>query len=60
MYTKISPLFLAQHTAESRIIRFEYYTLDGRKLQTPQVGISIRRSIFADGHFESDSVIKKM
>ncbi len=45
--------------AEQQVSRIEYYTLEGKRLDEPQQGISVRRLVFADGHVEADKVIKK-
>lgn len=43
---------------EQSIVGIEYYTLDGRRLNNPEKGITIRRFKFADGTYMTDKVIK--
>lgn len=43
----------------SNISNIEYYSLDGRKLQTPANGINIRKITYASGKVTVDKVIKK-
>ncbi len=43
----------------AQIVRFEYFDLNGRQLDEPQTGISIRRMYFSDGSILSDKVLKK-
>lgn len=50
---------IASVQSDARICDFEYYTLDGKRLAEPQEGISVRRILYADGHIESDKVVKK-
>lgn len=48
------------HTTErtSAINKFEFFTLDGKKLSTPQCGINIRKTTYANGKVVVDKVIK--
>lgn len=41
------------------IVGFEYYTPQGQKIAEPQMGISIRRTIYSGGRSESELVLKK-
>lgn len=45
--------------SDQQVVAVRYYSVDGKPLADPQQGISIRRFIFADGHAESDMVIRK-
>ena len=42
----------------SEIAKTEYYTLDGRKLSTPQSGINIRKITYQNGKVKTDKIIK--
>lgn len=42
----------------SEIIKVEYYSLDGRKLEQPAHGISIRKITYSDNKIVTDKVIK--
>lgn len=42
----------------SEIIKVEYYSLDGRKLEQPSHGISIRKITYSDNKTVTDKVIK--
>lgn len=46
-------------TDNGSVVAVEYYTLDGKRIQAPGEGISIRRMIFTNGHSISEKVIKK-
>lgn len=43
---------------EAEIIGFEYYTLDGIKVEEPVQGINIRRTHYSDGRIVTDKVLK--
>lgn len=43
----------------SEVAAIEYYSLDGVRLASPADGISIRRTVFADGTVKTDKVIKR-
>lgn len=43
---------------EAEIVGFEYYNLQGIRLEEPAFGINIRRIIYSDGTVTSDKVIK--
>ncbi len=43
---------------EAEIVGFEYYNLQGIRLDEPSFGINIRRIIYSDGTVTSDKVIK--
>lgn len=43
----------------SEVAAIEYYSLDGVRLASPAEGISIRRTVFADGTVKTDKVIKR-
>ena len=43
----------------SEVSKIEYYTLDGRKLEQPAQGISIRKMTLANGKTITDKVIRK-
>ena len=45
--------------ANSEIVKIEFFTLDGVKLDEPVPGLNIRRMTYADGHIEADKVIKQ-
>ena len=42
----------------SEIAKTEYYTLDGRKLSAPQLGINIRKITYQNGKVKTDKIIK--
>lgn len=44
--------------SSSEVTAIEYYTIDGRRIDEPVKGISIRRIIYSDGRIEADKVIK--
>ena len=44
---------------DAEIVRFEYYNIQGVRLEEPVQGINIRRIIYSDGHVESDKVLKR-
>lgn len=44
--------------SRSEITAIEYYNLNGQRIAEPGQGVSIRRMIFADGHIETDKVVK--
>lgn len=52
-------LSLQAISSDQQVVAVRYYSVDGKPLADPQQGISIRRFIFADGHAESDMVIRK-
>lgn len=41
------------------IIGFEYYNIQGIRLEEPAQGLNIRRIIYSDGHVETDKVLKR-
>jgi len=43
----------------SAISKVEYFTLDGMLVDTPQVGVNIRRITYSNGTITTDKVIKK-
>jgi hypothetical protein len=43
----------------SAVKGFEYYNLNGQRLEQPINGLNIRRTIFTDGSVKVDKVIKK-
>lgn len=45
--------------ADKTVVRFEYFDLQGRRLEEPGEGISIRRIIYNDNTVEVDKVIKR-
>lgn len=45
--------------SDRQVARIDYYTLDGKHLAEPQLGICIRRITFADGQVEADKVQKQ-
>lgn len=47
-----------QSAIQSQVRRIEYFTADGRQLQQPQSGISIRRLTLANGKTITDKVMK--
>jgi hypothetical protein len=42
----------------SQVRTIEYYDLNGRRLMTPDFGISVRRTVYTDGHVVVDKVLK--
>ena len=42
----------------NKVLRTEYFSLDGKRLDTPQTGINIRKVVFADGKTKIDKIIK--
>lgn len=42
----------------SEVIKIEYYNLNGVRLAEPAQGVNIRRLYYADGHVETDKVVK--
>ncbi len=42
----------------SEVVRIEYYNLNGVRLAEPTQGVNIRRLYYADGHVETDKVVK--
>ncbi len=42
----------------SEVVRIEYYNLNGVRLAEPTHGVNIRRLYYADGHVETDKVVK--
>ncbi len=40
----------------SEVVAIEYYSTDGRRLEAPAAGITLRLLRFADGHTETDKV----
>ncbi len=40
------------------VVAVEYYSTDGRRLANPAPGVTLRRFIFADGHTDTDKVIR--
>ncbi len=49
---------IGQTAANSAVKSVEYFTLDGRKLVSPQQGVSVRKTTFADGKTVTDKVMK--
>ena len=47
-----------QSAIQSQVRHIEYFTADGRQLQQPQTGISIRRLTLANGKIITDKVMK--
>ena len=47
------------NTPVSLVSKIEYYSVDGRQLDTPQSGISIRKTVLSNGKTITDKVIKK-
>jgi hypothetical protein len=47
-----------QSAIQSQVRHIEYFTADGRQLQQPQTGISIRRLTLANGKTITDKVMK--
>ena len=47
-----------QSATQSQVRHIEYFTADGRQLQQPQTGISIRRLTLANGKTITDKVMK--
>ena len=45
--------------AGNDVASIEYYSLDGVRLAAPAEGISIRRTVFADGTVTTDKVIRR-
>jgi len=45
--------------SEHQVVRIDYYSIDGKRLDEPQQGVSIRRISFSDGHVEADKVLKQ-
>ena len=48
-----------QQTQSSLVSKIEYFSVDGRQLDTPQNGISIRKTTLSNGKTITDKVIKK-
>lgn len=46
------------YETRSEVVRIEYYNLNGVRLSEPAQGVNIRRLYYADGHVETDKVIK--
>jgi len=52
-------LGISQVKSESELYRVEYYDLDGKRLTSPQQGISVRRQYFRDGTVLTDKVLRR-
>ena len=48
-----------ENTQNSLVSKIEYFSVDGRQLDTPQSGISIRKTTLSNGKTITDKVIKK-
>ncbi len=57
-YPAYTPTGIAQTAVKSEVKSIEYYTLDGRKLNAPQQGVSIRKMTLTDGKTMTDKVMK--
>lgn len=55
-YTSHSDVIVRNPSAE--VVGFEYYNLDGRRLDAPVKGVNIRRTVFADGRVLTDKVVR--
>ncbi len=58
-YPESQSTSVSSASINSTVKRIEYYTLDGRQLDTPQSGISIRKMTLSNGKTITDKVIKK-
>ena len=59
-YPASTPAFtgIEDTAVKSEVVRIEYYTLDGMKVDEPVKGISIRRVVYADGRTATEKIIK--
>ena len=48
-----------ENTRNSLVSKIEYFSVDGRQLDTPQSGISIRKTTLSNGKTITDKVIKR-
>lgn len=55
-YTR--PAGLSAVSEDVSISHFEYYSLDGHRLEEPQPGFSLRRIVLTDGSVKTDVVLK--
>lgn len=40
------------------VVSVEYYTVDGRRLASPAEGVTIRRTLYSDGHTTTDKLLR--
>lgn len=59
-YPASTPAFtgIEDTAVKSEVVKIEYYTLDGMKVDEPVEGISIRRVVYADGRTATEKIIK--
>ncbi|WP_288317796.1 pectate lyase [Xylanibacter caecicola] len=58
-YPVLQTTGIGNATMTSEVSKIEYYTLDGRKLEQPAQGISIRKMTLVNGKTITDKVIRK-
>ena len=49
---------IGQLSADREISRAEYYTVSGLKVQSPEKGLYIRRTVYSDGTVDVEKVLK--
>ena len=59
-YPASTPAFtgIEDTAVKSEVVKIEYYTLDGMKVDEPVEGISIRRVVYIDGRTATEKIIK--
>lgn len=59
-YPASTPAFtgIEDTAVKSEVVKIEYYTLDGMKVDEPVEGISIRRVVYVDGRTATEKIIK--
>lgn len=58
-YPSFRSTALPQVGEAAEVVGFEYFSLSGKRLAEPADGVSVRRTLYADGSFSADLVMKK-